>query len=615
MTTPAKLSGAATSVTIDGNDLHEYGVVVLNVDNPTPQAKESVIEIPQKDGSFDFTGNYGTREMTISGKIIADTHTQLLSNIDLLKKLLRLKKNKKPFEVIFQDQSDRYWTCRYSGGIDISYNALWKIAKTASFNLPLICTKPYAEKTSLTTVTQFVHIFRRKEIDYSGTYPTPIALRLYTRFYKNIVEQARGDFSESNDSGEWNYGSNCAIAKTDAGDVMYGTYKIRLTQSAGGQYYGGCTIEADGSFEFIDKTKYYVACGYIYIGEGITYMRAGTDIGLMTSNVIQVTSARWYKVWAKVQPSDMTGASWFRLYFWHDGTASQLDIDGVMLCEITQTEYDDSDYIPPPYQTDPTGDDFIPPKDPIIYLHSSYNVYPYKNGEGFDNWQLPITWLSECVDPFGEEGIILQHSSDSASNSFSPKIFIEPFQYYQISFKFFIPVLESGGTVKFIIRELSETIEGTSLKDSEDSQTKNTEWGSYEKQILSTECSHTLHFIINTAAGTETVVYIKDVMIEKQPNQYQDFSDYKEPDKKFIAYTGTLEQFDEVIINTDRMTASLHDWSAHDVLNAIGNTDINRLILSPGKNELRYSDDRGENGGMGSCGGMYVDITYRERYL
>lgn len=240
MTTPAKLSGAPASITIDGIDLHSYGFLLMEVDNPTPEVVESQVTIPNKHGALDFTKTYSTRHMNISGKMMADTHAQLMSNIDGLKKLFRLKQNGETFQVIIQDQTDRYWSCRYGGGISISMNSVVIHSKTAAVYFPLYCTKPYSEKTTLTTETFFMHLHRDYKIDYAGTFPAPLAIEMRPRFYENLVEKKLGDLSEDNSlmSSQINcFGSDAA------GSNLYGTNRTVWTRAGGGSYQAVAQIE------------------------------------------------------------------------------------------------------------------------------------------------------------------------------------------------------------------------------------------------------------------------------------------------------------------------------------------------------------------------------------
>lgn len=618
MTTPAALTGASASITVDGIDLHTMGFLLTGIDNPTPEPVESVVTLPHKHGAFDFTKTYGTRFMTISGNIIGDSNTQLQTNIDGIKKLFRLKQNGGSFYLIDQRQTDRRWTCRYGGGIMTSPNTISLYSTTAQITIPLYCTKPYAEKITLTTDTVFLHLFRDYEIDYAGTFPTPLSIEMRPRYQPNLAEQKLGDFNESH--ALWTSQTNCTGADSAAGEI-YGTNKTVWSRTAPGVFSTLAEIEADGTFEVIDKAKYYIVGGYIQLPATSDEARIIVDLGASQHESllgdVENTGGNenWFFTYIKIRPAELTGATKFQIIFENDGDDAAFSVDGVFIYESNNAEWLSSHTVPPPYMSEPAADDWLPPIDPELQLHNSINIFPFENGV---DWSATSRMFT-VTDPTGELGNVLVHMADNDAGSTSARIWVKGSKVYRVSFKHMVRYF-SATNFRFHIIQYTETeIQG--VESTYDiTATVTDDWTDKEVEITLDSATHYIRISVsNDGAGgggsDESVIYLKDFMVVEAAAPGGDFDAYEKPAKQDFAYTGTIDNRDTLVMDFDRLIASILDFSEFTVANAIGNIITDRFTLYPDINILRYIDKRDSDDDATTCGAMNVKVSYRERYL
>lgn len=604
MTTPAALTGATTTVTVDGVDLHTYGMIVVGVSNPMPDARESTVSIPGRHGDFDFTKRYGGRTITIQGHVISDTHSQLLSNIDSLKKFFRLRDNGDSFKVIFQDQSDRYWTCRYAGGFALDYNSLWMYGRAINFTLNLRCVKPYAESTTLTTELAFLHCLKNKVISYPGTFPVPLQMKLSDRRQVNILEKAGA--GGCNESGiYWTMTNGGATDYT--GDKVYGSKSVKVTGS--GSFPVSAEISATSE---IDTSKYYVFAAYtkpITSSTSYLYLDAVITGGATQSVAFDSYSTdTWNFAFLKISPDMLSGASGVSFRLRAQSAVTDFLIDSVFIYEITADEFDDLEYFPPPYLSDPSGDHILPAKNPTIKTFNGFNIYEFLNGDNSGTWVGSTPQI--VTDPLGSGDMVFMFASNATVSS--PGFYVTGGKIYKCSFKFYV---EMGSAARLNVGYVFLT-EGSNLSDSALIAAASGGWTDYQQTVTLKKSARAGVFRI-TPYTIDYKIFIKDLMIVEVASESDPFVSYEKPVISQASLTRTFDYHDEIFIDFDKMIAQDHDYSAKTTVNAMGNLIADRLQLLPGQNTIRYSDSRKTSATpeLESCGSIYAQLSYRTRYL
>jgi len=621
MTTPATLSGVTSSLKIDGVDMHSFGMLVADIDNPVPNVKPSQIDVAGIDGVLDFSKNYQARYITIKGKIVADNQTQLLANIDSIQSTLRLREDLKSFLLVFQNQTDRYWTCRYTGQFPIKIEGVWRKNRIANYSLRLFCVKPYAEATAVTTETVFMTQYKHHLLSNTGTVRSPLSYRLRARIYPNILESVAGDASEDNTL--WTLSNCTGTNEANAALIVYGAAAPRLTQVAGGAYYAEIDITAQ-----ITTTKNYVLGAWLrgstappsHVSKLQAIMAGATDQEATYSSTVSGYKFEFLKLTA-AQLTGMTAIK-FRLY--HDGTDAVILIDGCFAYEITAAEAADSDYFPPPYMTEPTGDDYLPPKNPNLTLMRNINLYPQKNGEAVQGtgraaWRTDsvVASVSVVTDPLApEKQNLLVAGTDLLTNPvFSPYVFTTGGKVLQVSMDTLIEVLGSGNIFVVLV---GYDENGTALDNIATEQIYvSDDWTTVQFETEIPDWASQVSVEISSGDDVDVRGNIRDIMLVEVAATGGAYSSYVEPDPVEQSITiDALNEHDIFEVNNERLTALFADFPAASA-NGMQYFDGDRITIEPGSNYLRYTDARAgtQDPEAQSCGACYVDISYRKRYL
>jgi phage-related protein len=625
MTTPTKLSGAASTIKIDGTDLHTYGMIVNVVSNPVPGSRQVTVSVDGLDGDLDYTKNIGPRTISLSGSIIGNNHSDLVANIDYIKSFFRLRENGDNLQLIFQDQTDRYWTVRYLGGLQVAPNGLWMYSKTASFSLQLKCVRPYSEATSMTSESLFLHCLKDKIITYAGTIRTPLNIELIPRFYENILEKDAGDCNQDNTL--WAYTN--ATGSDSTTYKIYGTRSVKVTRTAGGVFSVQKSLTLSTSI--IDVTKNYVFGAYGYFdgaqGTKNCTLKATITGGNSQSSAFQTTYFQWGFAFVKISAAQMAGASAIYFKVENDGTDANFYIDGCFAYEITAAEFSDATYFPPPYMSDPSGDDYAPPKNPIITLHRSRNVVPWQNGEytaadwGGDSG-VPANNCGVVSDPLGGPDKCLLFRTAASAGSFillSPKIYLTGGKTYRITFDYYLEYTSGAIGGISVFANFYGYADGDNYTDSCTSNfgAAGSAWATKQLTWATLKAVNYCRIRIVNENDVGVKFFIKNIQIVEEIAPAESYAAYDKPDIKNATYTGTLDQNDSLIIDSDKVVADLYDHSALSVANAMANLVMNPLLLEPGTNTLRYQDARKTAAApeSESCGSIMAKLDYRARYL
>ena len=619
MTTPAKLSGVATTVTIDGVDMHTMGMLVTSVSNPVPDPLENSVQLPGRNGPFDFTKTYGSRSIMIQGHIIADTHAQLRTNVDSIKAALRLRQNLDSMKVIFQDQTDRYWTCRYEGGFYEQFLSRWYFGRVAKYTLVLRCVKPYAEAVTPTTETFLDTIFKTKSISYAGTLPTPLTVKVQGHSLENLLEKAAdGDASEDNT--EWTL-ANCT--GSDEATGVYGNW-VKFTRTAPGAFNAEIDVTAE-----IDPAKWYVFGTFLKndAGTTVSLLTTGGGGGGGKTSAAYNTSGQFNFVYVKVGPTELGTPTTVVASIDNDGAATYSGVDGSFIYEITEAEYDDATYIPPPYTYYfLTVDGLIDLIDPDLHLSRGANLFPHENGSDVADWTGTGTAkdLESVTDPLGTGDRCWMFVADSTADTaqfYSKRVYVSGGKTYKLSFKYFCEHLSTADELAVYVMFYREDGAGSG---SGVAPVQGTEWTSvsttYEIAMTASEKFTGAYYAIvkvELASGGHTCrFYIKDIMIEEYDGVAYAAA-YEKPNILTQNITGTVDNDDDVLIDNERMVSTFQDWSAKTLGNGASYVSGNRLMLEPGTNLLKLTDAREGSATpeIASSGCADITLSYRARYL
>jgi len=615
MAAPSSLSGATTTVKVDGNDLHTYGMIVNNIDSPPPSAKSASVSVSGRDGDFDFSKSYGVRMMTISGYIVADSNTALMSYIDSLNEFFRLRENLDSFTVIFQNQLTREWTCKYSSGLRITPLSGWYFGEKASFSITFKCVKPYAEKTTVTTITEMIHVLKNRKITYDGNVSTPITVKMKNRYQINLLEKVAGDCNEDNTL--WTYSN--ATGSDSATNIVYGASSVKVDATADGISYAEIDVTAQ-----IVTTKYYVFAATVFATTtGATRLTIIND-GAGGDKHETFISSYYHFRFVKISAAELAGAASvkFRINTLGTGLAADfLYMDGCFIYEINATEFADDTYTPPPYITDPTGDDALPLVNPTIKMINSYNIFKVGHGDDRIGWNGGDEF-SVIPDPLEPSKKCFYFRANGSPRSVScPKIYIEGGKQYKLSFKYMCEDASANTTVKYLAFNEGPGIILATVSKKQISSTDST-WQTYEgylhdDTVLMPTNYPVIYINIVTSAPHTGAVYFKEFMIEECAVVDEAFSDYKENEETEADFTMTLNEFDTAYMDFDVMTGKIFDYSENDISNIMSSFSGDRLLLKPGTNILKMLDYRTTISApeTKSTGSMDVVLSYRERYL
>jgi predicted phage tail component-like protein len=599
MAAPRALNGAPTTITVDGVDLHTYGVTITSVDNPLPPAIESSVSILGRDGVLDFTKNYGARTMTIQGDITADSHSLLMGYIDSLNALFRLRERGETFKVIFSDQSDRYWTCRFDG-FSPKLKTLKNYGRTANFTLSFKLAKPYAEATQLTRTYKRLSNNTSLRIDYPGSIKTPINLNISPTEEVNLLDIVTGLISSENYLA-WTYYN--ATGSNNSTDRLYGTNSVQVSRSSAGEYYAEIDVTS-----LIDTSKNYVFSSYCINGLGILNIFLD-DLFYQAEPTLEGNTGRTELV---VTSAMLSGVTSIRMQLWNDGSQTSFSIDGAFCYELQacDTDGDLTDFVAPPYKINSTL--FVNPQ---IELYNGRNIYPYNNTEEPNANE----FVAAINDPIGSSKVFILQSADNTTKVYnSAKVDVIPGKYYRVSFEAITRRYVSIGSPSGLSCYVNfENELGESVEDSTDISTETMVWQPVWFRIQAPQ-SKTRMFFELRCVRSECKLFFKNIMIYEESSPSESFlTEYIPPNKRKQAYTGSFYEGSELTINNENLTVDASNLGTESVANGMSGFSGDRLELSPGINYLRLRDARtgAANPESASTGTCACWISYRARFL
>lgn len=346
MSAPAVLSGATAVLKINGTDVKTYGMLIESISDGMPEVRSAEEVIPRRHGSIDITNTYGGKNLNISGSIIADTHADLLTYLDALKSLVRLRFDGEGVPVELQDRTGYEYSARLVS-FTINKRSLWYNTREATFNMMLRTSQPWAEKATSTTATNEVQCGKMISIVNAGNAPTPLSLEVRPKPSLNLFSgqcDAHGGWSNSN-------GTLSTYAGAAVVPCIYGTNSIRVQRTAGGSDFSAyqdvvATIQTD---------EYYVLSAYIRpIGSP-----ANTQFKVQLRSDVQTdagsnlgSNACIGRSFVKINGADHIGFTYAYLEIIAEQNNNDFYFDGVMLEQITAAEYADDDFLPGPYTDD-----------------------------------------------------------------------------------------------------------------------------------------------------------------------------------------------------------------------------------------------------------------------
>ena len=145
---------------INGKDAGDFGLQIYSI----PQLGMPALEwaqqaFPDTHGSYAFEGYYTPRTLTITGAIVADSASQLRTNIDALKSALSKSigghygATASVLKIQLADLTDRYYAVEYAGSMSITPTAQRPTNEHSAFvTIPLMQTYPFALANEATAV-------------------------------------------------------------------------------------------------------------------------------------------------------------------------------------------------------------------------------------------------------------------------------------------------------------------------------------------------------------------------------------------------------------------------------------------------------------------------------
>lgn len=133
----------SVKITIDGNDLSEFGLYVLEGhENPIlPETRDNFLTIPGAHGVRDMGATLGPRYFSIPlGFAPRSDYAELRRDADRFKRLLIDDYGRpKNVKLVFNYFPDRYFLARYYGQLPLE-----RLVSMGRFNLPLMAADPHA---------------------------------------------------------------------------------------------------------------------------------------------------------------------------------------------------------------------------------------------------------------------------------------------------------------------------------------------------------------------------------------------------------------------------------------------------------------------------------------
>lgn len=342
MSRPKSMTGAIATVKIDGVDLKEYGVVINTLDDGSPAARDVAEIVPLRHGDIDNTKIYEAKTFNLTGDIAADTAADLITNIDAVKKLIRLREDAAQFDIEFQHRAGYVWHCRLIS-FSIDHKASWYNGTKAAISISLKAPESFSEASSSTELTGRMKMACVQAITYNGNAPAALDINIKGIALRNKL------FGVSDSTTPWT-GVNATLT-TDTGStffpVIYGQYQLKCSQSAAGAFSAWCDIGP-----VLSTSKYYMLCAYVRVNSGSSSnvrCKIESDVAATVNGNYIGNYTSLGRTFVKINGADYVGNTYVRLKIESDTNNSVFFYDGICMYEITAAEYADANFLPYPY--------------------------------------------------------------------------------------------------------------------------------------------------------------------------------------------------------------------------------------------------------------------------
>lgn len=127
---------------LGGKTFDELGLVLLKTTQIPilPSTRDRTVQIPGRAGVYDFGSDIGPRQFNLECAIKAATRQELFEKVRALAAhLIDTDGKPRTLELIFDDEPDRYYSVKYSGGVSME-----RIVSVGRFTLQLMATDPFA---------------------------------------------------------------------------------------------------------------------------------------------------------------------------------------------------------------------------------------------------------------------------------------------------------------------------------------------------------------------------------------------------------------------------------------------------------------------------------------
>lgn len=180
-------------------------------------------------------------------------------------------------------------------------------------------------------------------ISTSAVYPT---ISVTGQHYLNLLGRAGNCEALT----PWTLSSSNVSSVLDNTQAVFGTSSIKATWNTTGSVWFGVTLDVTN---IIDRSKYYCVSGYYKNGSA-----GWGTFGFLKNNAVSYYDTKTYsdttkfnRSFAKIAPSDMVNMTSLSVVcvISVTGSGQYGNLDGVMLNEITASDYNNGNFIPPPY--------------------------------------------------------------------------------------------------------------------------------------------------------------------------------------------------------------------------------------------------------------------------
>lgn len=608
MAAPRALTSFSKYIDIDGIDMHLYGMVVHKVINPIPPPVESSVSIPGRDGAFDFSRVFGSRTITIEGEIIANNHSTLLTYIEEINKIIRLRSDGRTYKLIFSDQSDRYWNVRISYS-DMQFKGYSGCGKTMRFSMRFLSPKPFAEKTTMSIYYDRLSINKPVAMYNVGNYKTPVNVLLKSIVAHNIVEDVPG-YSEIHECA-WAEYENCSVSYTSEGKI-YGPSGTVVTQT-NPAISSTVTMAID---TIIDKTKsFFISCFVLAENIGSIKLKFETSSEVVFEDEVTPPGAFWKQLFVYVDKDLVDPDDNFYLDLICDGTGSadSFIVNGTCIY-YTDANYDTLE------RAIPYSVGSLPASDLTLRMFNNLNTFPYKNGQSTEEWNDLSYILGVTKNPIDDGNCLVVRASaytNSAQYVISPLTPVQSGVNYRISIDYYLREITGTGAGIYLACYAENNI----LIDYSQMAITLTTAGSGFTTYASTyrmpagTMFLAIHVVSNDA---DYVLYLKNIMVAYQAGEtapgYEPAVIFKQ------YYTGDIAQGDSLSIDNENGYCRLEraePVNNESISNAMQYFSGDLFQLEPGYNFLTMDDARSESltpedASSGTLGILY---SYRARFL